>query len=678
MRKILVITLFVLISTITVLGQDKKISGQVTEQSGAGFPGVYVIIEGTSIGVTTNADGFYQILIPKETENINFSYIGYKTQTIEVVNNTEINELMEEDELMVKSVKVQGFATATTLARRRIESLQTTPEPIVAMTSVEIEDAGIGSIPDFIANVPNASFTSTQNIGTNVLTVRGITLLRNAEAPIAIIIDGVNVPNPSAIDQDMFDIEQIELVKGPQGALYGRNAIAGALNITTKKPTNRYSHFFKASYANGNTYNATIGSSGAIIKNKLLYRIGASTKNSDGLIENDFLKKKVDFYDNKSVRAQLIFNAGKNFSADIVSNYNKTYGGAIYYAIGNHPLLEMLGGNNGVTEPLSASDTHVKPTSDELGESNRTTADASLRLNFSLPFARLTTTTAYSQINWDFHGDIDFSPLREATQTGEQLSDAMSQEIRLTSNTDKKFSWVAGTNYQIATRKKDEYIYLSSAGFFAPVYGFPQTDMENETLYTLTHTDEENINTTLAFFGQASYKIAGKTEIAVGLRYDSDKREQTNLLDNTTREHTFNQIQPKVNLSHKFGANVFTFISYSKGYRSGGFNNPSTVRYPVLYDAEYTDNYELGIKTNWINNRIIANVGVFFIDFKNTQTYFFELETGGPVIVNLGKTQNTGAEAEFKFRITKNLDIYASGGIMNPVITDMGNAYLIL
>ncbi len=405
-----------------------------------------------------------------------------------------------------------------------------------------------------------------------------------------------------------------------------------------------------------------------------MYRIAASYKNSDGLIENDFTHKKVDYYNNQSARAQLIYNITNNFSADIIANYTNTEGGAAYYTIGHSDLLESWGGNIGVNEVLTASNTSIKPMEDEVGKSLRTVADVSLRLNYALPFGRLTSTTAYNQIDFDFNGDMDMSSIREFIQSQTLNSRGISQEIKLSSNTGGKLKWVFGANYQIAERNLKTLGEMSSAGNFAVMSGLTQTTLANEVFYPIYDAQELNTNTTLAFFGQASYKFGEKTEVTVGLRYDTDKREQTNLIDNSKRNHTFNRFQPKVSISHQMTARVFTFASYSSGYRSGGFNAPTIIRYPELYKAEFTNNYELGIKTNWLNNRIIANVGVFFIDFKNTMIYLVEMDGGGQIIVNLGSSQNFGIETDMKFRLTKNIDLYFSAGIINPKITEEGSS----
>ncbi len=670
MKKINLMIMMLLVTLVT-FGQDKTIQGQIT-MDGARVPGVSVFVKNTTIGTASNSEGFYELTIPQNTDSIIFKFIGAKTQTIVLNGKTLINIELQEESTELAEIQIRGFATATTLARRRIENLQSIPEAISAFGSEDIENAGIEGITDFVNSIPNATLVSRQNIGTNSLTVRGITQLKNAEAPVAIVIDGINVPNPSMLDVEMFDIEQMELVKGPQGALYGRNAIGGALNITTKKPTNRYSHFLRTGYASGNTFNTVLGSSGSIVKEKLLYRISAAYKDSKGLIENDFLKEKVDFYNNKSVRGQLTFNITDNFVADIVGNYTDTEGGATYYALGNSELLTNLGAANGITEVMNAENTSLKPIGDELGISERQVADVSLRLNLALPFARLTSSTAFSKIGYDYSGDLDFSPLRELLQEQTLKSDAINQELRLTSNINEHFNWVLGAFYQTDTRKVKTLGSLSSAGILAGVFGLPQTDLANEILYPLIDAEEENQNTTLAFFGQASYKFNSQTEFALGLRYDNDIRKQTDLKTSTTREHTFNQIQPKVNISQQVNENIFAFVSYSRGYRSGGYNAPTVIRYPELYEAEFSDNYEIGIKTNWLNNRLIFNTNVFVTTIQNTQLFFVELDGGGQIIVNMGETRNIGAEADVKFRITNNFDIYASVGFINPEILKDG------
>ena len=671
MRIVICLALLLFSAYTSLHSQDITIKGRVLINETPAY-GVNVFVQGTTLGTSTNLEGNYSLNVPMETESLTFSLIGYKSQVISIGSQRVINVSLVEDAEMLDEITVRGFPTVTTLARKRQENVQSIPESLVVFGSQDIENAAIEGIPDFINAVPNASFTSSQNIGTHALTVRGISQLRLAEAPVALVIDGINAPNPSIIDQELFDIEQIELVKGPQGALYGRNAIAGALNIITKRPTNEHNGFVRLGYGNGNTYQGIASSSGPIVKEKLLYRIAGSYKNSDGLITNDFTGQEVDFYEDFSVRGQLYLTLSDNFSADLISNLSRTEGGAAYNIRGCDPLLQSIGACTINTEPLTINDMSLNPIADEIGMSDRDVNDISLRLRFSSPLGILTSSTSYNNLEYNFSGDLDFSPLRELFQNQHLESNSFSQEIRLTSNSGGDISWILGGFYQNVEREVNSAGLVSSAGIFVNIIGLPPTDLENEILYPIIANDEENSNETLAFFGQASYMINKKTEITFGLRYDRDTRKQDDLISMVKQEKTFTELQPKFNISHRFNPNVFAFASYSRGYRSGGFNFPSVIRYPVLYDAETTNNYEIGLKTNSKDQRFIANFSAFIIDFDETQISIVELDGGGSVVVNLGNTRNIGGEVDIKYRVNKNFDIYAGAGVIDPKIIDNG------
>lgn len=671
MRRSVFFSLSLFVFSFSTYSQDITLSGSVTAE-GTPAIGVNVYIEGAAIGTSTNIEGNFTLIVPKASESVSFSLIGYKSQVISIGANRHFKIDLIEDAELLDAIIIRGFPTVTTLARKRQENVQKIPESLVVLNAQEIEDAGISGIPDFINTIPNASFTSSQNIGTHALTVRGISQLRLAEAPVAIVIDGINAPNPGMIDQEMFDIEQMELVKGPQGALYGRNAIGGALNILTRKPTNQHNGFVKLGYGNGNTYKANASSSGPIISDKLLYRISGGYKNSDGLITNDFTGKEVDFYEDLSARGQLYLNISDNFSADIIGNYSNTEGGAAYNVRGCDPLLQSIGACTINADPLDIDDMSLNPIGDEPGFSDRTVSDLSLRMRVGLPFGTLTSSTALSSLEYNFNGDLDFSPLRELFQNQHLESSSFSQEIRLSSNSGSNFNWIVGGFYQNVNREVNSAGQVSSAGIFVNIIGLPPTDLENEILYPIIANDEENSNETLAFFGQASYLINNKTEITFGLRFDRDTRFQDDLIGMVARDETFTEWQPKLNISHRFNRNIFAFASYSRGYRSGGYNFPSVIRYPELYEAETTDNYEIGIKTNSPNDRLVANLSAFIIDYDETQTSVVELDGGGAVIINLGNTRNIGAELDIRYRATKNLDIFASAGFIDPKITKNG------
>src|SRR5205823_6690195 len=183
--------------------------------------------------------------------------------------------------------------TVTVTARRRDESSLDVPVAVNAFTAADIKAAGIERPQDFIALTPNMSLVQTQNQGTSFVTVRGISQARNSEPSVAVLIDGVQMANPSQFNQELFDIDSIQVLKGPQGALYGRNAIGGAIIINTKRP----SDVFEGNVTMGSDSGPGIkvrGSMSGPISNTLKYRATGSFFKTKGYIPNVFLHENAD------------------------------------------------------------------------------------------------------------------------------------------------------------------------------------------------------------------------------------------------------------------------------------------------------------------------------------------------------------------------------------------------
>ena len=228
--------LFALLCPLFVFSQKITINGNISDAQDL-LPGVSILEKGTTNGTSSDIDGNFSIKINQKATLV-FSFIGYKTQEIKITNKKSLMVILEEDRSSLDEIIVKGFTGVIGQARRRAESIQNIPESVVTFTSKGIEAKGIENIKTFSDHVPNVNFTTSQNIGNNFITVRGISHIRNGESPIAFVIDGVTLPDANLINQELFDVALIEVVKGPQGALYGKNAIAGAINILTNKPTN--------------------------------------------------------------------------------------------------------------------------------------------------------------------------------------------------------------------------------------------------------------------------------------------------------------------------------------------------------------------------------------------------------------------------------------------------------
>mgnify|MGYP000615411158 CR=1 FL=1 len=195
-------------------------------------------------------------------------------------------------------------------ASKREENLQQVPVAITALSAEMLERAGVNKLSDFIALTPNVSLRESYRAGEVFITVRGITTTQNGWSPVTYTVDGVQATSIDAINQGVLtDIERIEVLKGPQGVLYGAGAIAGAINIITKKPTNDMEYAVKTSYGNGEDFRAPAAISGPIVEDKVLFRIGGYHRDFGGLIE-DTDGRALDFDRISKVNARLLLELG--------------------------------------------------------------------------------------------------------------------------------------------------------------------------------------------------------------------------------------------------------------------------------------------------------------------------------------------------------------------------------
>jgi iron complex outermembrane receptor protein len=193
------------------------------------------------------------------------------------------------------AAQTSGLEEIVVTARRRAESFQDVPVTITAFSQQDIRDAGIERPQDFVSLTPNVTLVETQNQGTSFITVRGISQARNSEPSVAVIVDGVLMANPSQFTQELFDVQQIEVLKGAQGAVYGRNAIGGAIVITTQQPGEEFDGRFRLGYDSGPGARAQVSGSGPLgDSDTLKYHAALSYYDTDGWIDNTYLDEKAD------------------------------------------------------------------------------------------------------------------------------------------------------------------------------------------------------------------------------------------------------------------------------------------------------------------------------------------------------------------------------------------------
>jgi len=570
----------------------------------------------------------------------------------------------------------------TVTARQRSERLQDVPIAVTAFNAADIRNAGITRPNDFIALTPNVNLTEAQNAGTSFITIRGIAQVRNSEQPVAVVVDGVPQISSNQFNQELFDITQVEVLKGPQGALYGNNSIGGAITITTAEPGDTPSGYVQVGAGNGGLKRAQ-GSFGAPLDHAGRWRgqVSAFWSDFDGLFKNEFLDEMVNNLRSRGVRLRLLGEIGQNLRVDVQVSDGHDSGGSL-----NHIFQPLFGVNDaGVASLPIIANNH--------GFNLRKTSQAAFKLDWQQTWGTLTSITSWSRVNEAFGGDeFPYSPGTtvnplpgweglDGTQTQYLYASGISQELRLTSNTDQRLRWIAGAYGQFVDRYLSATVGEDLGLGVAEIRRMPlPAGSFNPTKVFLA---DQNANDTWAVFGQLAYDLAPTLEAALAMRYDRATREQTNAAppafspnSGQVRKARFSAFQPKINLTWKPHTRLTAFTSIGRGFNSGGFNQNGTGAAAAVigvlgvsdqYEREIADSYELGIKSrplDWLE----VNASAFHTNLENQHYFVFVGVLGVQVIAPIDKTRLQGIEVEVKAAPNRHLSLFGSYGYTDSEI----------
>ena len=573
---------------------------------------------------------------------------------------------------------------------RREESLQDTPAAVTAFNAQAIENAGIERPADFIALTPNVNLVETQNAGNAFVIIRGITQNRNSEPSVAVIVDGVQQVNPAQFNQDLFDIEQIEVLKGPQGGLYGRNAIGGAIIITTKKPTDEFSGNITAGIDNGFGYFLRGGISGPLADN-VFFRVAGSYYDTDGFIPNTFLGEDADPVEDFSLRGNLLVEATDRLTIDLRGSVNQLRTQGLYYNI--------------VADVNDIAPVRVN----NRGQNDRDIYNVSLKVEYEGDNAVLTSISSYDTLEEVLTGDaFDFLPIPDSfffnlfeaifgPGNGFDLNQsqfldvkAFSQEVRLASPNDgRPFNWMVG-GYLIDTERfiSTGNMIDTGNGVF-PVFRTPSTNPLNPQFSYLADGQD---NFAWALFANAGYELSPEFRVDASLRYDRDKRRQTTLTpqgflpvvpgvpqaqSGEVRTAVFDDWQPKITLTYEPTPDLTIYGGYSRGFRSGGFNqtgvgaesvNANIVGVGDIFQAETADTFEIGAKAQLGPVRLAG--AAYTTLSKNSYFFVFLAQSSTQNLGNIPETRINGFELEASAEVLPDFDINAAIGVTDSEIKD--------
>jgi iron complex outermembrane receptor protein len=574
-------------------------------------------------------------------------------------------QALAEQESIAKEAEIEKIIVT---ARGRTETLQQIPDSVTVFNDQDIKNARITSIKDFSALTPNLNVSSNFRSGLNFVTVRGLITPQVGEAPIAYVVDGITVPNLEFINQGLHDIERIEVLRGPQGALYGKNAIGGAINIVTKKPSDDLEGAVQISYGEGNDQKLNVALSGPIAIDKAYFRFSANYRDFDGLIDNSFLNEEVDYVDG-SYGAQGMFEYyfTDETTLTLHGSYANTTQGSNYMAFINKEQLE---------------DFSISPDANAVGLDESTLWSLSAKVEHEADYGDYVFIAAANDSDVLFFSDGDFThqDASEAnfffpiTQINPITEDSTSFEARFTSPSEDEFRWSLGGYYEA----KDRTVSYDQVSDLTPTERVTYADVKANITQdpSLVFAGEKTVQDSSAYavFGQVNYDMTDALELTVALRYDSEDRDAYDERDPIASKasETFSEFQPKASLAWQMNEDALLYSTYSRGFRSGGFNEyaPTVIR---QYDEEISDTIELGLKTTWLDGKVWLNMSAFHIKQQDAQFTRLNPTTFTLENLNIDEVEINGLELELSAALSDSVKVsFGAGLIDNEIVKNRG------
>ena len=558
-------------------------------------------------------------------------------------------------------------------ARKRGERLMDVPIAISAVTSAGLQSRAVTSVNELGSAVPNvrlpANTGSTQTSGAYAYGMRGlVTNARNIgfETGVGTYVDGVYVSRASAFNQVLSDVERVEILRGPQGTLFGKNTIAGAINIITREPSDTFTGSVSAGIGNRSAWRGDAFVSGPITEN-VAAKISVFHSQKNGQLRN--ISDGTDYLngDNTtSARGAVRFQVADNFKLVLAGDYtySRTPGSGLQLARISGLALTVPSVVAGDPARINIDGAFGTPT---FSQRNEWGTSATAQLDFGSN--QITSITAYRDTTLHFTSDDDATPWPIQYSNFKDGARAFSQELRLGSTGRGFWSYLFGVYY--FNQKASSTRFTLSArpdathvGPFYPIYLTKPTSWGRITLDAGVRTES------WAVYTSNDFKLDPKLSLTIGLRYTEERKS----LDMTQRDTSWigfpaititgqsrkdSDVSGNASLAYHPTPGSTIYASVSRGFKSGGFN-PDYIRTSVTFGPEKVTSYETGVKADLFGRLLRLNADVFYIDYSGQQVNSFV--NGAFFIQNAGKSKIKGAEAEVTLKPTDGLLLTGSVG----------------
>ncbi|MEM7373673.1 MAG: TonB-dependent receptor [Bacteroidota bacterium] len=661
-------------TNISAQSNTGTLAGTIADENGEALIGATIFVGDKAYATISNEYGSFHIAdIPAGTYSLTSNYIGYlpTKQEVEIRAGefTRIRISCSTNNLELETIMVT--------AEKRSEALQNVPLSVTAVDAKEVKSLQISNINQIGRISPNFLTFDDGGAWFPLVSTRGVVTIDDSPI-IGVYVDDVPFYNISSFPSYFGDIERIEVLKGPQGTLYGRNSIGGVMNIVSKRPTNELKGYVSAGYGNLNQYDFQAGISAPLVKDKLFIRLSGGATARDGYVQNLFDSTQVLGREVYSGNLRLTYLPSTQWAltlnASMEDRQNTAYAfvGGFEVAPGH---LDSLRSNH----PYEINQNAI-------GDYSVTNINNAFKASYqgeSFAFDAISAVQLSDRKRAS--DDFDFSPfdIQEAAR-GDGNTLTLSQEFRLRSTNDGPFSWLGGLFlYRVREEGLTELSNGADNAFFAPT-------PEIGALYPYSQTNDNVVTQTgFSIFGEAAYNLRDNLTLTLGLRYEGEtsalEEEQFYTRNGEAFEFaalgaipssfeletTFDALSPKVNLAFRPSERSLLYANAARGYRPGGVN--PFINDPTLatFGPEFSWNYEIGSKNKLWNNRVKLNLTAFYSTYTGQQLFtILDLTNFAFGVENLGNSRNLGVELESEYVLAPGLSLSANIGWLDAEFTD--------
>lgn len=576
-------------------------------------------------------------------------------------------------------------------AQKRSQDLQQVGISITALSGADLAELAVVRSEDIGEHSPNVAVKNVYGNSFPIITIRGVgfnIFQSNQSSAAAVHVDDVYLGSPALLGFNLFDIERVEVLKGPQGTLYGRNTTAGNINYVTRRPHGEFEALLRLGYGRFDATRAEILLN-APLGAALNGRLSGVYDYSDGWIENRLmgrngaganvlaLRGQLDWAPAENLKVLLRMHGGRDHSK---ISYYKPRGTACPPGDRPNPLT--------CTDFLGYSDIDPDPwavRSNLSGRYDNPAYGTSVTLDWRGDAAALTSISAYDHFERRYADDDDASPSTSAHQNYDESFRQFSQELRLLSTTEGTLGWIIGAYFadeRIRLFRDADISDLSGLLGAAPPFVF------------LMNADQET--QAAALFGQTEWQLAERWKLTAGARFTRERKSYDYRNDMlivappvipgasvTGLRESWNDLSGRLGLDFSVSEDVLAYASISKGFKSGGFPAGTTLSNAQVlpYDPEDLIAYELGLKSTLLERRLRLNGAVFYYDYRDKQEFAYlpGAVPGAPpnqVLTNAAKARIYGAEAELTWRAAQRLELSAALGVLDTRIEEFRSAAL--